>query len=88
MDPISAAIVASIPVLTSDLVKSAVKDAYAGLKAVIARKWGDANPVPKAITDLEADPKSKGRAVVLEESVAGAEADPRHRDNAGTSQTY
>jgi hypothetical protein len=40
MDPITTAIIAALPVLASELVKSSVKDAYAGLKAVILRKWG------------------------------------------------
>jgi hypothetical protein len=38
MDPITAAIVAVLPSLASDLVKSSIKDAYEGLKAIINRK--------------------------------------------------
>jgi hypothetical protein len=40
MDPITTAIVAALPAMASDLVKSSVKDTYDGLKAVIRRKWG------------------------------------------------
>jgi HetE-like protein len=74
MDPITAAIVAVLPALASDMVKSGVKDAYDGLKAVIRRKWGDAAPINKAISALEEDPKSKAQATVLEEKVAGVKA--------------
>jgi hypothetical protein len=74
MDPITMAIVAVLPTLASDLVKSSVKDAYAGLKAIIRRKWGDASPVAKAVDALEASPKSKGQAAVLAEHVAAVNA--------------
>jgi hypothetical protein len=74
MDPITTAIVAALPAVASDLVKSSVKDAYDGLKAVIRRKWGDASALAKAVEDLEAKPKSKGQALVLEEEVADVKA--------------
>jgi hypothetical protein len=74
MDPITTAIVAALPALASDLVKSSVKDAYDGLKAVIRRKWGEAGPLAKAVKDLEANPKSKGQALVVEERVAESKA--------------
>jgi hypothetical protein len=74
MDPITAAILAVLPALASDVVKSGVKDAYEGLKAVIRRNWGDAAPISKAITAIEADPKSKAQAAVLEEKVAAVRA--------------
>jgi hypothetical protein len=70
MDPITTAIVAVLPALASDLVKSSIKDAYEGLKAVIHRKWGAASPIAKSVHDLEASPKSKGQATVLAEHVA------------------
>jgi hypothetical protein len=74
MDPITAAIVAVLPALASDVVKSGVKDAYEGLKAVIRRKWGDAAPISKAIAAIEEDPKSKAQAAVLEEKVGAVKA--------------
>jgi hypothetical protein len=74
MDPITAAILAVLPALTSDMVKSGVKDAYDGLKAVIRRKWGDAAPISKAITAIEQDPNSKAQAAVLEEKVGAVKA--------------
>ena len=77
IDPITTAIVAALPALASDMVSSAVKDSYAGLKSVIARKFGAAGAVTKSVDDLEANPKSKGQAMVLSERVtqANAEAD-------------
>jgi predicted RecB family endonuclease len=74
MDPITAAILAVLPALASDMVKSSIKDAYEGLKEVIRRKWGDAAPISKAITAIEEDPNSKARATVLEEKVGAVKA--------------
>jgi hypothetical protein len=62
MDPITAAILAVLPALASDMVKSTVKDTYEGLKAVIRRKWGDTSPISNAISAIEEDPKSKAQA--------------------------
>ena len=66
--------ITGMPTLATDTVKSAVKDAYEGLKEVIRRKWGDTGPVTRAITALEEDPKSKAQAVVLEEKIVAAKA--------------
>jgi hypothetical protein len=74
MDPITAAILAVLPALASDMVKSGVKDAYEGLKAVIRRKWGDTAPISKAIAAVEEDPNSKAQAAVLEEKVGAVKA--------------
>jgi hypothetical protein len=74
MDPITTAIVAALPALASDMVASAVEDAYAGLKSLSARKFGAKGAVAKAVDDLEANPKSKGQAVVLSEHVTRANA--------------
>jgi hypothetical protein len=74
MDPITTAIIAVLPALASDMVKSSVKDAYEGLKAVIRRKWGDTAPITKAIAAIEEDPNSKAQAAVLEEKVAAVKA--------------
>jgi disulfide oxidoreductase YuzD len=59
MDPITSTILAVLPCLASDMIKSSIKDAYEGLKAVIRRKWGNAALISKAITAIEEDPKSK-----------------------------
>jgi hypothetical protein len=74
VDPITSAIVASLPVLASEMVSSAVKDAYAGLKSLIARKFGATSAVAKSVDDLEANPKSQGRAMVLSEQIGEAKA--------------
>jgi hypothetical protein len=71
MDPITAAIVAVLPALTSDLMKSAVKDAYNGLKEMIQCKCA---PVAKAVDALETNPQSKGQTAVVAETVAHAKA--------------
>jgi hypothetical protein len=72
MDPITTAILAAIPALASDLVKSSVKDAYNGLKSVIVRKWGATSPVVQSVEELEVNPHSKGQAAALAENVAAA----------------
>jgi serine/threonine protein kinase len=78
MDAITAAVVDALPALASDLIKSSVKDAYAGLKAIIRRQWGDASPVAKSLDALEVNPKSGSQAEVLAYQVAAvnATADP------------
>jgi hypothetical protein len=72
--PITTAIVGVVSAMGSDLMKSSVKVAYDGLKAVMRRKWGEAGALAKAVEDLEANPKSRGQALVLEERVADAKA--------------
>ncbi len=74
MDPITSAIVAALPALASDMVSSVVKDAYAGLKSLIAKKFGATSAVAKSVEDLEAHPKSQGRAKVLSEEVDKTDA--------------
>ena len=74
MDPITTAIVDALPVLATDMVSSAAKDAYAGLKSIISRKFGARSAVSKSVEDLEANPKSNGQATVLSERVEEAKA--------------
>jgi hypothetical protein len=74
MDPSTSAIVAVLPGLASDLVSKSVKDAYEALKALIHRKWGKTGPVPDALSELEAHPKSHGQATVLADRLAAANA--------------
>jgi chemotaxis receptor (MCP) glutamine deamidase CheD len=74
MDPITSAILAALPALATAVVSSSVKDAYAGLKAVIARSFGATSAVAKSVEDLEAHPKSKGQATVLSERIAETNA--------------
>ena len=74
MDPITTAILAAAPALASELVGSAVKDAYAALKALIQRKWGADSAIHQAVNAVEANPQSKASAAVLEEEVGNAGA--------------
>ena len=74
MDPITTAVIASLPALASDVVKSSLKDAYEVLKAVIRRRWGDASPVARAVDALEGDPTSKDHAGALEQKIADVRA--------------
>jgi hypothetical protein len=73
MDPITTAIVAALPALASDLVKSAVKDAYEGLKAAIRAKWGHDGALTKAVDALEANPKSQAHEAALAQAATGVE---------------
>jgi hypothetical protein len=75
MDAITTAVLAALPALAVD----AVKSAYESLKAVIRRKWGDAAPIAKAISALEQDPSSKAQAAVLQEKILAVAA-PADRD--------
>lgn len=70
MDPITTAIVAALPALAADTIKSA----YEGLKAVIRRKWGDEAQLTNAISALEKDPKSKAQAAVVTEKLEKVQA--------------
>jgi hypothetical protein len=74
MDPITTAVVAALPALASDVVKSTVKDAYDALKEVIRRRWGERSPVARAVEALERDPTSEDRAQSLEERIADTKA--------------
>jgi hypothetical protein len=61
MDPITTAIVAALPALGSDLIKSSVNHACAALKAIIRRRWGDTSPVAKSVDALEGTRNRKGK---------------------------
>lgn len=74
MDPITTAILGVLPALAADAVKSGVKDAYEGLKAVIRRRWGETAPISRAIVAVQEKPDSKARVAVLEEEVAAVAA--------------
>lgn len=74
MDPITTAIVATLPVLASDLVKFSVKDAYEALKSIIQRRWGATSPITQSLEGLERSPQSKERAKDFAEKVSTAEA--------------
>lgn len=79
MDPITTAIVAAVSAgVTSGMTavgKEAILDAYKGIKNAIKSRFGKDNNISKTITDLEADPESKGRQLLLAEQIETAEAD-------------
>jgi hypothetical protein len=69
MDPITlivTALAAGAAAGLTDTVSQAVKDAYAGLKGLIARKYTKAAP---SVDQLEAAPESKARRGVVEEDL-------------------
>jgi hypothetical protein len=70
MELVTSAIVSA---LGTELVKSSVKDAYEGLKAVIRRKWSASGPI-KAISALEDDPKSAALANAVKQEILAAKA--------------
>jgi hypothetical protein len=74
MDPITTAVVAALPALASDVAKSAVKDAYDALRAIIRGRWGETSPVAKAVDALESDPTSGEQARAFEEKIADIKA--------------
>ena len=79
MDSITAAIVAALAAGViggvTDVGKSAIVDAYQGLKSLLKSKFGGESKVVKAVDDLEGTPDSKGRQETLQEEVAKAHAD-------------
>jgi hypothetical protein len=70
MEPITATLVAAL----AKLAEPAVRDAYEGVKTIIARKFSG---VHEAVEKVEQDTKSQGRQIVLGEEIekAGAHDD-------------
>jgi hypothetical protein len=75
MDPVTAAILAAIAAGAAKVATEVVPDLYGSLKALLSRKFGDQNPVIKAVDAVEADQESAGQKIVLEEKVRQAGAD-------------
>ena len=75
MDPITAAIVAAVAAGAAKVGGQAVADAYAGLKALLKRKFGAESKVVKATEEVEANPQSKSRPATLSEEVTAAKVD-------------
>ena len=72
MDPVSVVVTALAAGATAGLkpaAEQAVKDAYAGLKALIQRKWQQVS-----VGQLEANPTSEARQAVVKEDLAQTEA--------------
>ena len=85
MDPVTTSIIAFVTAFgaaaataTQGMVPDLVKDSYAGLKALIGRKFGGESEVSTAINALEKKPESSGKRQTLQEEVqaAGAHNDP------------
>lgn len=70
MEPITTALVAAL----GKLAEPAVRDAYEGLKALLARKFGARHAVLEAVDQLEQKPDSAGRRATLQEEVGSSAA--------------
>jgi hypothetical protein len=72
MDPISVVVTALAAGAAAGLkpaAEQAIKDAYAGLKGLIQRKWGEVS-----LGQLEANPASEARRTVVKEDLAQTDA--------------
>jgi hypothetical protein len=77
MDPVTlivTAIVAGVAAAAKPTAEQAVKDGYAGLKALIQRKFAGHGEVKDALEQAEKKPASAGRQEVLKEELAEAGA--------------
>jgi len=80
MDPqtvIISALTAGAAASAKEVVAQAVKDGYAGLKALVVRKFGQKGDVEAALEGVEKKPDSEARQAVLREEleVAGVAQD-------------
>jgi hypothetical protein len=81
MEPVTTAILAAIAAGATagltDTAKTAIGDAYAGLKALLKRKFGGESKMLETVDKLEADPESAGwkESLGKEASKAGANQD-------------
>jgi hypothetical protein len=79
MEPITTAIIAAIAAgalkAAGSIGEKAIADSYAGLKALIVRKFGQQSDVVKAVESVEARPESAGRQQTLAEEAAAAKLD-------------
>jgi len=75
MDPITlvvSALAAGAVAATKDVAAQAIKDAYAGLKSLVVRKFGSQGDVQAAVEQVEKKPDSSARQGVLKEELASA----------------
>ena len=77
MDPIAiivTAVAAGAVAASKDVAAQAVKDGYAGLKALIVRKFAEKADVADAVEGVEKKPDSEARQSVLKEELEAAGA--------------
>lgn len=75
MDPVTlivSAVALGAAAGAKDVVPQAIKDAYAGFKGLLVRKFGSAASVEDAVKQVEDKPESEGRKVVLQEEIEAA----------------
>ena len=79
MDPVTTAIAAALAAgAASGITESGKKiivDSYESLKNRLKKKFGEESKVVAAVRQLEAEPKSEGRKIVLAEGVSAVSAD-------------
>jgi hypothetical protein len=81
MEPITTtlltALIAGAAAATGEVAGQAIKDAYASLKGLLIRKWGGKADLENAVRQVEGEPKSQGRQLMLQEELGkAATADP------------
>jgi len=78
MDPLAmivTALAAGAAATAKDVAGQAIRDGYAGLKALLIRKFGSQADVEDALQSVEQKPDSEPRQDVLKEELAAAKAD-------------
>lgn len=77
MTMILTAIIAGATAATTQVASQTIQDVYASFKDLIIRKWGGKADIENAVHQVEGDPKSKGRQLMLQEELEkAATADP------------
>jgi len=66
------ALIAGATAATSEVAGQALKDAYNGFKQLVVNKFAGKAELENAIRQVEGDPKSKGRQLVLQEDLEKA----------------